>query len=146
MPRGRHPKPLELRQNRTRKSGAATIEAPAKPRIPTIPNPDERVWHALTVRAWERAWSSPMAGQWIQTDEDALGRLALLWDEFYKKPHAKTLAEIRLQESRFGLSPLDRSRLQWEVNRGEEAEQSAKRRKQPAPPIVGDPRKLLKAV
>ncbi len=30
-------------------------------------------------------------------------------------------AEIRLQCQRFGLSPIDRRRLQWEVARGEEA-------------------------
>jgi hypothetical protein len=52
-----------------------------------------------------------MAGPWIATDEDGLGRLAILWDAFYKAPNAKTLPEIRLQESRFGLSPMDRVAL-----------------------------------
>ena len=61
-----------------------------------------------------------MASQWLGTDADALGRLALLWDQFYQNPDVKVMAEIRLQEQRFGLSPLDRSRLQWEVARGEE--------------------------
>jgi hypothetical protein len=70
------------------------------------------VWHPLTVAAWVTAWGSPMASQWLETDADALGRLALLWDAFYTRPDTKML-EIRLQESRFGLSPLARSRLQW---------------------------------
>jgi hypothetical protein len=75
---------------------------------------------------------------------DALGRLALLWDEFYKKPNAQLMAEIRLQESRFGLSPLDRSRLQWEIKRGEDAE---RQRVPPAPSKpTGDIRKILKMV
>jgi hypothetical protein len=87
-----------------------------------------------------------MASQWLATDADALGRLALLWDAFYKSPDPKTLAEIRLQESRFGLSPLDRSRLQWEVSRAEEAEL-----KRPAAPAVKrtgthDPRRILQAI
>jgi hypothetical protein len=100
------------------------------------------VWHPLTLLAWAHAWASPMASQWLETDIDALGRLALLWDAFYVKPHAKVMAEIRLQEQRFGLSPLDRSRLQWEVSRAEEAEQ--KRPQAPAKRTgTSDPRRML---
>jgi hypothetical protein len=69
-----------------------------------------------------------MASQWLETDVDALGRLALLWDHFYQFPTAQNLSEIRLQEQRFGLSPLDRSRLQWEVNRAEETEKRQQQR------------------
>jgi hypothetical protein len=123
----------------------ATISASDSPSIPAIPNPDARTWHTLTVTAWEHAWSSPMASQWIETDIDALGRLAVLWDEFYKAPSMRTMAEIRLQESRFGLSPLDRSRLQWEVSRGEAAEQKQQRRHTTARSGT-DPRAVLMAV
>jgi hypothetical protein len=85
-----------------------------------------------------------MSSRWLETDEDALGRLALLWDAFYKEPDAKVMAEIRLQEQRFGLSPLDRSRLQWEVARGEEAE---RKKPQAQPRKAGaDPRSILMAV
>lgn len=142
--KGRHPKPEALRQNRTVKSGRATIEAPQRPSVPEIPNPDGRVWHRLTVAAWERAWSSAMSTQWEDTDADGLGRLALLWDEFYKAPDPKVLAEIRLQEARFGLSPLDRSRLQWEVARADEADR--KRPQQPLKRTGTDPRVGLMAV
>lgn len=147
---GPSPKPAHLRQRTNKKAGQAVLAAVAgKPDAPTIPNPDDRVWHPLTVAAWKRAWASPMATQWLETDADALGRLALMWDEFYNVPNSKTLAEIRLQEQRFGLSPLDRSRLQWEVSRGEEAEQ---KRRRSAPAVTfgrtgtSDPRKLLVAV
>lgn len=86
-----------------------------------------------------------MSSQWLETDHDALGRLALLWDEFYKLPSAAALKEIRLQSALFGLSPLDRSRLQWEVSRAEEAEQ--KRPKLPARRTgTHDPRRILMAV
>lgn len=146
-PRGPAPKPAHLRQRANKKSTHATIEAlPADSEIPTIPNPDGREWHALTLQAWEHAWRSPMASQWLETDRDALGRLALLWDQFYNRPGAGVMAEIRLQEQRYGLSPLDRSRLQWEVNRGDEAERERQRRTHPPTMSVGDPRKLLKAV
>lgn len=142
---GPPPKPSFLRQRTNKKAGASVIEAPESPDVPAIPNPDKRTWHPLTKKAWSHAWSSPMASQWLETDVDALGRLAVLWDEFYKAPDSKVMAEIRLQEQRFGLSPLDRSRLQWEVRRGEDAE---RKRQQPAIKRAssGDPRSVLMAV
>lgn len=145
-PRGPAPKPAHLRQRTNRKAGMATLEAPdpASVEVPVIPNPDRREWHPLTVKAWSRAWQSPMASQWLDTDADALGRLALLWDQFYQEPKSVVLAEIRLQEQRFGFSPLDRSRLQWEVSRAEEAEQ---KRPRPSSKKTGtDPRSVLVAV
>ena len=121
-----------------RSKGASPVVAPA------IPNPDGREWHPLTVASWHRAWRSEMASQWLETDGDGLGRLALLWDLFYKQPAPQIMAEIRLQEQRFGLSPLDRSRLQWEVSRAEGAEQ---RRPRPARrPGISDPRSMLTVV
>jgi hypothetical protein len=113
-------------------------------KVPEIPNPDGREWHFLTVASWERAWRSEMASQWLPTDGDGLGRLALLWDEFYRRPAPPIMAEIRLQEQRFGLSPLDRTRLQWEVTRAGDAEQ---KRPQPARRTgVSDPRAMLMSV
>ncbi len=125
-----------------RKSGSATLEVTDNQKAPPIPNPDGREWHLLTLEAWGRAWASPMAGQWLDTDVDGLGRLAVLWDNFYKAPHEKTLAEIRLQEARFGLSPLDRSRLQWEINRAEAPRQTTSQPRRHG----ADPRAVLMAV
>lgn len=142
--RGPAPKPAHMRQRGPKRAGIATIAASETPNVPEIPNPDGRVWHELTTKAWRTAWESPMATQWIATDVDGLGRLALLWDGFYKAPDAKVLAEIRLQEQRFGLSPLDRNRLQWEINRVEESD---RRKPKPPPARTGtDPRALLMAV
>lgn len=142
--RGQAPKPAHLRQRTNRKVGHAILTAPESPEIPAIPNPDGREWHPLTVVAWEHAWSSPMASQWLDADADGIGRLAMLWDLYYKTGSIEALKEIRLQSPAFGLTPLDRSRLQWEVNRGEEAEQRfSQRQRQKA---TGDPRKLLRAV
>ncbi len=145
-PRGPAPKPAHLRQRTNKKAGHATLQSPNSPEIPEIPNPDGREWHELTLKCWKHAWQSPMASQWLETDVDALGRVALLWDQFYEKPSAGVMAEIRLQEQRFGLSPLDRSRLQWEVNRGDEADRKLRQRVQPSAKVSGDPRRLLQAV
>lgn len=121
------------------------ITAPANPRIREIPNPDGREWHPLTVDWWKDACESPMASQWLPSDWRGVGVIAVLYDNFYKKPGDLEMAkEIRLQSPGYGLNPLDRSRLSWEVNRGEEAEQALRKRQQPAPVTVGDPRKLLR--
>ena len=123
---------------------AGALQAPAQGATPPLPNLDGREWHPLTLTSWQNAWASPMASRWLDSDVDAMGRLALLWDEFYQRPDARMLAEIRLQEQRFGLSPLDRSRLQWEVSRAEDAE-----RRQPKPVTrtgAADPRGILMPV
>lgn len=142
-PRGPAPKPAHLRQRTNKKAGHATLAAVVQSRTPAIPNPDGRTWHPLTRLSWSHAWRSPMASQWLDTDRDALGRLALLWDAFYRDADAKVMPEIRLQEQRFGLSPLDRSRLQWEVGRGD----ATPRQPRPTTPRSGvDPREYLREV
>jgi hypothetical protein len=142
---GPPPKPAHLRQRQNRKHGAGTIEAPKKPHVPTIPNPDGREWHALTVSDWELWWESPMASRWLPSDVSALGLLAVLMDNAYKDPQnaMKYAPEIRLQRQCFGLTPLDLSRLQWEVARGEDAE---KKRAPTATKHGSDLRKVLKMV
>ena len=140
MTRGRHPKPAHLRQNRTKKAGRATLSQLENPEVPALLNPDGREWHSLTLSWWDAVWQSPMAGEYMPTDLHGLGRVAILVDKYYKNPIKETLAEIRLQESRFGLSPLDRSRLQWEVAKSKEAER--KRKSEPK----GDPRAKLGVV
>lgn len=144
---GPPPKPAHLRQRTNRKAGAASIHAPAKPQVPKLPKVSDDGWHALTVGWWKNVWTSAMAGEYLPSDVDGLVRLAMLVDAFYRKPGPMLLAEIRLQESRFGLSPLDRSRLQWEVAKGEEAER--KRKPQASAPRrtgTSDPRAILSVV
>jgi len=135
---GPAPKPTHLRQRRNRRPGAVTLaladgwSSSRGPSLPPLPTLEGREWHPLTLRSWEHAWASPMADHWLMTDQDALGRLAILWDEFYKAPDSKLLSEIRLQEARFGITPIDRSRLAWEVTRGDDAERKQQQRRRPA--------------
>ena len=150
------PKPSHLRQRKNKKAGATTLQHPdkdqqEKTKAPTLPNPDKRKFHRLTRAWWRRVWSSPMASEFLPTDVDGLGRLALLVDNYYKDPTGKKakelLGEIRLQEARFGLSPVDRSRLQWEVAKGEEAERKRRpQQRQQEPSSAADPRGVLGVV
>jgi hypothetical protein len=140
---GPAPKPAHLRQRLNKKSGHAMLEArPQDIEIPTIPNPDGRTWHPLTLEWWARVWGSPMANQYLPSDVDGLGRVAVLVDKFNLTGSSAVAAEIRLQEMRFGLSPLDRSRLQWELAKADEAE----KRRESIDMRTRDPRKTLKAV
>lgn len=144
---GPPPKPAHLRQRVNKKSTHAQLPAQGevKGEVPAIPNPDGRVWHPLTVAAWASAWLSPMASQFLDADVAAMGRLAVLWDAFNQVPTSQLAAEIRLQEQRFGLTPLDRSRLQWEIARGDEAV-DRKRPKGDRKTGTHDPRNVLSMV
>lgn len=154
--RGPNPKPANLRQRRNKKAGATNLHIPDNSekqnlKIPDLQNPDFRTFHPLTVDWWNRVWESPMASEYLPTDVDGLARLAILIDNYYASPKDKNakdwLGEIRLQEARFGLSPVDRSRLQWEVQRGEEAEgKRNKPGKQNPNPSKKDPRGILGVV
>ncbi|MFA5385773.1 MAG: hypothetical protein WC364_14150 [Eubacteriales bacterium] len=146
---GPSPKPANLRQRRNKQSGAATLPHPENrsKKIPELQNPDKRIFHKLTRDWWGRVWESPMAGEYLPTDIDGLARLAILIDNYYNNcgfvGAKETLGEIRLQEARFGLSPVDRSRLQWEVARGEEAEKKRNPKQQNVRPHKADPRGIL---
>lgn len=141
--RGPAPKPAHLRQRTNRKAGATVLRAVAAGPGPDIPNPDGRTWHPLTAGWWSKVWQSPMAAQYLPSDIDGLGRLAVAVDAFNLTGRAELLSEIRLQEARFVLSPLDRSRLQWEMAPAEATDRPATA---PQAGRTRDPRKLLRAV
>jgi hypothetical protein len=87
-----------------------------------------------------------MANEYLETDIDGLARLALLVDNYYNNPNKELMSEIRLQEARFGLSPVDRSRLQWEVLKGEEAEKKRRPSEMKHKKSEKDPRGILGVV
>jgi hypothetical protein len=69
---------------------------------------------------WAALWSSPMAAVYAKADTFALTRLCSLVDERdrFQRGDLERFdgdAEIRQLEDRFGLSPLARRRLQWEI-------------------------------
>lgn len=98
----------------------------------------------MTRRWWKDVWGSPMAAEFLRADEHGLFRLAVLIDDFWRKPSQALAAEIRLEQQAYGLSPLDRRRLQWQVVQTEEAiDQRDRKRSRRATIIDDDARDVL---
>lgn len=91
-------------------------------------------WNGLTLAWWSVIWASPIAEEWVDADVPGLVALAMLWDIFYRFNDPKIHAEARMASREFGLSPLSRRSLQWEIKRVEEA------RPAPRPTQQRDPR------
>ncbi|HEV3309412.1 MAG TPA: hypothetical protein VG815_02690 [Chloroflexota bacterium] len=85
-----------------------------------------------------------MAPEFLHADVHGLFLLAELEDMFHwaDKPSQKIelAKEIRLQRVAYGLTPIDRRRLQWEVERGDQAEVRQAKRKAKPPKASTDPR------
>ena len=82
-----------------------------------------------------------MAVKYLGPDKEEMGALAILKDMFFKAPSAQLAGEIRLQSARFGLTPVDRARLDW-VMAADEPDKEAARAT--ARHEGGDPRAKLR--
>ena len=145
--RGTIPKPSNLRQRRNKTSTRATFVSEEKRRrAPPLPEIEDREdWHVMTRHWWRDVWHSPMAGEFLQADIHGLYRLAELIDGFWNNPTTTLAAEIRQEQQAYGLSPIDRRRLQWEVQRAEGVTKRTAER--PKHEMTGpDPRTALRAV
>jgi hypothetical protein len=148
---GPAPKPAGVRARRNRTSTSATLTAIHSVEMPELPASDAAGWHPLTVAWWRDIWASPMAPEFEKSDKHGLYILATLVNEFWLSPTKDLAAEIRLQRQAFGLTPMDRRRLQWEIERVDEAQDRGERRRNAAPPKpdaeqAPDPRGGLYAV
>ncbi|WP_409186712.1 hypothetical protein F9C11_21725 [Amycolatopsis sp. VS8301801F10] len=150
------PKQNPARRNKT--ATRATLTRVHNVKMPKLPERLHRSedgvevtveWHEMTLAWWADIWASPMAPEFEKADSHGLYLLAVLVDDFWRNPSTALAAEIRLQRQGFGLTPIDRRRLQWEIERVDEAQDSGARRraarkeqapKEPKP----DPRDLLK--
>src|SRR4051812_15935594 len=95
-------------QWRTLPASGRTGRAPALPGASSLPR-EARDW-------WATVWRSPMAAVYVAADVPALIRAARLVAKSAEgAANAAELAELRQLEDRFGLSPLARRRLQWEI-------------------------------
>lgn len=141
------PKDPMIRQRRNRVVTRATLppEDEVKKRVPPLPKRSEP-WHKLTRVWWRDVWNSPMATEFLRADIHGLYILAELVDRFWREPSKELAAEIRLQRQCFGLTPIDRRRLQWEVERVEAATRQQQVAVQGAVPLGDDPRRLLSVV
>ena len=147
---GPTPKDAMLRQRRNKASTRATLTATEeqRKRAPALPKRAEgQEWHPLTRAWWSAVWKSPMAAEFLGADVHGLYRLAVLVDQFWVSPSKELAAEIRLQQQAYGLSPLDRRRLEWTVGQAEEAATRRQQRKvRQAQDGELDPRQVLKVL
>lgn len=142
---GPPPKPLAVRQRQNKATTRATLSTePTRRRVPSMPK--HRAWNALTVAWWRDTWQSPMSSEFLPSDIHALYVLAELIDQFWEKPTTFLAAEIRQQRQAFGQTPLDRRRLEWQVERVEEKRTRRPRPEADGPARTDDPRKLLSVV
>lgn len=103
-------------------------------------------WHAMARAWWNVVWDSPMAREeWIDADVPNLLILVSLVDDFWRTGDKAVAAEIRQQSREFGISPMSRRTLQWEIKRIEAAENAAKKppAARPAPRTDTQKRALL---
>lgn len=132
MSRGPNPKPAGVRQRRnvsaTRVELSVVDSAQVVTSVPSLPEKKEGVWHPLTVAWWRDVWDSPMGrSELLAVDVYALIRLAIFVDRFWETPTTELSKEIRQLQQAFGLTPLDRRRLEWTVVQTEEAKGKLKR-------------------
>jgi hypothetical protein len=118
------PKHPDIRQHRIKRTTRATLVDDGMPlakpvRLPACPNDGK--WHPMAKRFWDDVWESPMISEYLLADVHGLLRLTALIDQFWKKPTVSLSGEIRLMGQLFGLSPIDRRRLEWQIVSTEEA-------------------------
>src|SRR5687767_2136605 len=138
------PKPAAVRQRRNTVASQAALISHEPPLVkaPPLPKRDEG-WHKLTKAWWKDIWLSPMRTEFLKADVHALFRLAVLVDLFWNEPNIALAGEIRLQQQAFGLTPIDRRRLQWQVVQSEEAADKYERGRARRATPINDARGVL---
>jgi hypothetical protein len=137
---------VRARQNRT--ATRAVLKAAENPEIPELP--DHCIWHPAVLAWWTDCWSSPMAPEWTESDQHGLFLAARLmqtvWDD-ESSPGQRTMAatEVRHMLRECGLTPMARRSLQWEIERGESAEERTRQRRASKPVAAVDPRSAYAA-
>lgn len=153
---GPAPKPAPLRQRRNKASTKATLpteESSRRGKVPKLPEFLTGKWHPGAVEWWNSIWRSPMASEYLDADRHRIYRIVYLMHDFWtskdRRERMALAAEIARQETPLGVTPIDRRRLQWEVEKGEQAEERTKTRRQrkgaPGKPVK-DPREVLRIV
>lgn len=137
MAPGPSPKPASQRRRRNVASTARTLALIEQPLpAPTLPmRQDDESWNVNALAFWQDLWASPMAPEYDRSDLHGLYMIADLIHIYWTTPSTSAIkkkelaSEIRLQRQAFGLSPIDRRRLQWEIEKAEEATDKGQRRR-----------------
>lgn len=142
--KGPTPKDQSIRQRRNKSASRAVLVADSmvRQRAPRLPK-REGGWQEMTRRWWRSIWASPLAQEYLDVDIHALLTLAVLIDLFWTEPSKALASEIRLQQQAFGLTPLDRRRLEWQVIQTEEALDKREIKRGKRAKTVSDPRGVL---
>lgn len=149
---GPAPKDPSTRARRNKTSTASVIASNPELVAPALPAGFD--WHPMTERWWNDIWASPMAPEYVDADHHGMFRVAMLVNDFWTADSAKSRAEVQIRlekaDADFGTNPMARRRLQWEVERAEDAQAAGKSRRAKAAPAasgpVVDPRSILRAV
>jgi hypothetical protein len=109
----RLPKPPSQRRRQNRIAGERVIPADAKreamPELVGDYTDETRRW-------WQQVWKSPIATMYLDCDTPGLELIAMLVDRVNRgTASAALLGELRQREDRYGLNPLSRRRLGWEI-------------------------------
>jgi hypothetical protein len=138
-------KPASTRARRNKTTTRAFLRAVENPEIPKLPGHTE--WLGPVVDWWDRAWSSPMAPEWNDADQDAMFLAARLMQQFWDDStraaaRTQTATEIRHVLMQCGLTPMSRRSLQWEIEKVDEAQTRGEQRRSSRPAASGksDPR------
>lgn len=143
-------KPSSTRARRNKTSTRSKLQAVANPEIPDLP--EHVMWHPAVLQWWEDAWSSPMAPEWTKSDEHTLFLAARLMQQVWDDETSPASRVTSATESRHllrecGLTPMSRRSLQWEIEKGETAEERTAQRRERSPrrPAAVDPRASMAA-
>jgi hypothetical protein len=135
------------RRNKTSTNAILPAEGQVRRRVPRMPeHPRGRTWHPEAVAWWRSVWHSPMASEYLEADAKSLRRLLVLIDDFWVEPTEKLEHQISQSQQTFGITPIDRRRLQWTVEKVEQGQSRRPAEKPARSEPVDDPRQYLRAV
>lgn len=122
-----------VRARRNKTATRATLQKPDSKSVDAPPLPTSIDWYPEVVAWWNDLWESEPRKEWIDVDTHLLYVAARLYqmmlDPETKVTAAKALAgEYRQILVQFGLTPMARRTLQWEILRVEGEQQNAARK------------------
>ncbi|WGH22008.1 terminase small subunit [Gordonia phage MerCougar] len=151
-------KDASTRQRRNKTSTKAVLHQVENPEIPEMPDAadwlggiedeladatgqprENREWPKPVLAWWNDIWSSPMSAEFQDSDIHGL-YLACFYLSQVLNPFLKMSDRIsaskayETQVRNFGLNPMSRRTLQWEIERTEEAQDRGRKRRSKATP------------
>lgn len=138
------PKNPKTRARMNKASTKATLRADPIVGVPDLPKRAEGdPWHPRTLAWWKDLWESPISDELLKYDVHGLIDLAFLQDRYNNTPDGELMKEIRQQRACYGLTPIDRRRLDWVIEDRKPAEDEQQHGAAEQPTKAADPRNVL---